>query len=417
MTSRRDFIKHTSTLVAGGVVGGSLLAGCSDGNSNAGSPVSTPSFEPLPKKINFGMYDIHVHASGGSGLQAFLDAGEKFIDRNVQLSAVNLLVAKGVVPRSVSADVMALALKTVDQRFTAYGGFGYWMNTMPCDGPGLRAQLEELMDAGFDGLKMNEGKPNRRNVLLPLDDPRYDGVGELLQKTGWHIVNHVADPEEFWDAEKIPAWANTHGVGNTGGGYLTDDYFPKELHYEETERWLARYPNMNMTFAHAYFLSNFPDRLEALFEKFPNVAIDLCPGVEMFDGFTKQRARWIQFFLKYQDRILFGTDNAVRPFEQVVGHDGSYYDRIAYMRRFLETDDKFEAWGYSLHGFALPENVIAKIYSGNAIMKRGSIKPVVPAKALRYANRLYAEVKDRPDVDDISKQEIREVITFFEKRL
>jgi predicted TIM-barrel fold metal-dependent hydrolase len=157
--------------------------------------------------------------------------------------------------------------------------------------------------------------------------------------------------------------------------------------------------------------------MEALFERFPKVAIDLCPGVEMFDGFTKQRSRWIQFFIKYQDRILFGTDNAVRPFEQVVGHDGSYYDRIAYMRRFLETDDRFEAWSYNLHGFALPENVLNKIYSGNALRLRGPIKAVVPAKAIKYANKLYAEVRDRTDVDDISKQEIREVIAFFEKRL
>ena len=395
-------------LTAGGVVGGGILSGCCGGGA------STP---PPPKKINYGIYDIHVHASGSRGLQAFLDAGEKFIDQNVQVSAVNLLVAKGVVPRNVSADVMALALKTVDPRFTAYGGFGYWMNTMPCDGPGLLAQLEELMDTGFDGLKMNEGKPNRRNVLHPLDDPRYDGVGELLQKTGWHILNHVNDPEEFWDPDKIPVWANTHGVGNTGGGYLSDEYFPKEQHYEEHERWMARYPGMNMTMAHAYFLSNFPDRMEAFFERFPKVSIDLCPGIEMFDGFTKQRNRWIQFFLKYQDRILFGTDNAVRPFEQVVGHDGSYYDRIAYMRRFLETDDRFEAWGYNLHGFALPENVLNKIYSENALRLRGPVKPVVPAKALKYANRLYAEVRDRTDVDDISKQEIREVIEFFEKRL
>ena len=412
MIKRRDFFKQASMLVAGSVGGGSLLSSCDGSNSKESNAVS-----PFQRKINYGIYDCHVHASGGSGLQAFLEAGEKFADETVQVSAVNLLVAKGVVPRNVSADVMALALKIVDPRFTAYGGFGYWMNTMPCDGPGLRAQLEELMDTGFDGLKMNEGKPNRRNVLLPLDDPRYDGVGELLQATGWHVINHVNDPEEFWDPEKIPAWANTHGVGNTGGGYLSDEYFPKEQHYEENERWLERYPNMNMTFAHAYFLSNFPDRLEALFEKYPNVAIDLCPGVEMFDGFSKQRTRWIQFFNKYQDRILFGTDNAVRPFEQVVGHDGSYYDRIANVRRFLETDDRFEAWGYNLHGFALPESVLNKIYSGNVLRKRGPIKAVVPAKALKYANRLYAEVKDRTDVNDTDKQEIRECIAFFEKRL
>jgi hypothetical protein len=311
---------------------------------------------------------------------------------------------------------MALALKTIDPRYTAYGGFGYWFNTIPCDGPGLRAQLEELMDAGFDGLKLIEGKPTNRLIdpALALDHPRYNSVGELLQETGYHILNHVNDPEEFWHPEQVPSWSSS---ASSGGYWETDKFLPKEQHYEEAERWYARYPNMNMTFAHAYFLSNFPDRMEALFERFPKVSIDLCPGIEMFEGFTKYRSQWIPFFLKYQDRILFGTDNVVQSVEQVVGHDGSYYDRIAHMRRFLETDDRFEAWGYNLHGFALPENVINKFYSENALRLRGPIKPVVPAKALKYANRLYAEVRNRTDVEDSAKQDIREAIEFFEKRL
>jgi len=410
MTNRRDFFKQTSLLTAGGLVGGGLLTGFTGSNS------ASQTSEPAPK-VNYGMYDIHVHAStNGKGLQAFIDAGRKFIDATTQVSAVNLLVNKGNSARSPGNDLMALALKTIDPRFTAYGGFGYWMNTMPCDEAGLRAQLEDLMEAGFDGLKMIEGKPTNRRVnpASALDHPRYNGVGELLQKTGWHVINHVNDPEEFWDPELVPDWSSS---SSSGGYWETDRFLPKEQHYQEHENWLARYPNMNLTMAHAYFLSNFPDRLEMFFERFPNVSIDLTPGIEMFDGFTKQRDRWIRFFTKYQDRILFGTDNRVSPNEQVVGHDGSYYDRIAWMRRFLETDDKFEAWGYKLYGFALSENIINKIYSGNALRLRGPIKEVVPAKALDYAKRLYAEVKDRTDVNESAKLEIHECVGFFEKRL
>ena len=403
MTNRRDFIKQASMLAAGGVVGSSLLSGCG-GRGSASAP----------QKINEGIYDIHVHASGGAGLQAFLDAGAKLIDEITQVSAVNLLVRLGNSPRNASAHLMALALKTVDPRYTAYGGFGYgWL---PDDGPGLRAQLQEQMEAGFDGLKMIEGKPtNRRtNPLLALDHPRYNESGEWLQQTGWHILNHVNDPEEFWFPDQVPSWSSS---ASSGGYWETDRFLPKEQHYEEHERWAARYPNMNIMMAHTYFLSNFPDRLEAFFERFPKSSIDLAPGIEMFDGFTKQRNRWMQFFTKYQDRIVFGTDNRLSHLEQRVGHDASYFDRIAYMRRFLETDDRFEAWGYNLHGFALPKNVLNKIYRENAIRMRGPVKPVVPAKALNYANKLYALFKDSEDVPDITKQECREVIEFFEKKV
>ena len=405
MTNRRDFIKQSSLLLAGGVVGSNLLSGCSGGGSKNAAH--------LPQKINAGIYDIHVHAGGGGGLQAFLDAGQKFIDETVQVDAVNLLVYNGNSPRSLSAHLMSLALKTVDPRYTTYGGFGYWL---PCDEEGLRTQLEDMMNAGFDGLKMIEGKPTNRRVdpALALDHPRYNGVGELLQKSGYHILNHVNDPVEFWSPELVPSWSSS----SSSGGYCeTDRFLPYEQHYEETERWFARYPNMNMTFAHAYFLSNFPDRMIALFERFPKVSIDLTPGIEMYEGFTKYRSQWIPFFIKYQDRILFGTDNRVSHQEQVVGHDGSYFDRIAHMRRFLETDDQFEAWGYNLHGLALPKNVIKKIYSENSLRMRGPVKPVVPAKALQYAQKLYTEAIKRDDFTDIAKQEVREVIEFFEKRL
>jgi predicted TIM-barrel fold metal-dependent hydrolase len=407
MTNRRDFLKQASLLAAGGVMGSNFLSGCKGGSSKD----SASNLDP--NRVNYGIYDIHVHAGGGAGLQAFLDAGKKFIDEIVQVDEVTLLVYLGNSPRSVSAHLMALALKAADPRFTAYGGFGYWL---PCDGPGLRAQLEDMMEAGFDGLKMIEGKPTNRRVdpELALDHPRYNSVGELLQQTGFHILNHVNDPEEFWFPEQVPKWSSS---ASSGGYWETDRFLPKEQHYQEAERWFERYPRMNMMFAHAYFLSNFPERMTTLFEKFPNVSIDLTPGIELFDGFSKQRDKWIPFFLKYQDRIVFGTDNRVSHLEQVVGHDGSYFDRIAHMRRFLETDDKFEAWGYNLQGFALPANVIKKIYSENGKRMRGPVKPVVPAKALKYANKLNDLIKGMDNVNDITKQECREVIEFFEKRV
>ena len=407
MTNRRDFIKQASMMVAGGVVGSSILSGC-----GGGSPRSTAS--NLPQRINQGIIDIHVHARSGGGLQAFLDAGKTFIDETVQVDQVNFVVYLGNSPNSLSAHLMTLVLKTVDPRFTTYGGFAY--NWLPWDEAGLRTQLEDMMEAGFDGLKMIEGKPTNRRVdpERALDHPRYNGVGELLQQTGYHVLNHVNDPVEFWSPETVPSWSSS---SSAGGYWETERFLPYEQHYEETERWFARYPNMNQMMAHAYFLSNFPDRMTALFERFPKISIDLTPGIEMYEGFTKYRSQWIPFFNKYQDRIVFGTDNRVDHRPEVVGHDSSYFDRIAIMRRFLETDDRFEEWGYQLHGLALPESVIKKIYSENAIRMRGPVKPVVPAKALKYANKLYAEALKVDSFSDTSKQEVREVIEFFEKRV
>ena len=354
--------------------------------------------------------DSHVHPYGGAGLQAFLKAAEDFIGE-VQVKGVNLQCINNTRYGSAGTDLLALAAKTKDPRFTAYCGFGYWMNTIGHDGPGLRAQLETYMAAGFDGLKMLEGKPTERSISkIPLDDPRYDPAFDLLEKTGFHITSHVNDPEEFWDPKLCPEWANR----GKGGYWDRSIYLTKEEHYTENENLLKRHPKINITFAHAYFLSNYPDRMTALFEKYPNVTVDLTPGIEMYDGFTRQHKIWREIFVKYQDRFLFGTDNAVNPLgKSPITHDGSPRYKVENVARFLTTNDEFEAWGYKLKGLGLPKEASAKILSGNYLRLRGSPKPVNRDAAIAYGEALQREVKDRGDVGDGKKRDIAEAIAFF----
>jgi hypothetical protein len=69
-----------------------------------------------------------------------------------------------------------------------------------------------------------------------------------------------------------------------------------------------------------------------------------------------------RFFLKYQDRIMFGTDT----------HPDREAYRIYY--RFLETDDEYFDCSKSHHrqgfwpiyGIFLPKDVLAKVYYKNA---------------------------------------------------
>ena len=76
-------------------------------------------------------------------------------------------------------------------------------------------------------------------------------------------------------------------------------------------------------------------------------------------GRQPRRAR--EFFLKYQDRIMFGTDNEVT--------EEMYRNHF----RWLETaDEYFDYWGYpgqgrwEIYGMDLPDPVLEKIYHGNA---------------------------------------------------
>jgi len=364
---------------------------------------------------HYGNYDItdsHVHPIGGAGLEKFLNAAEKFMDE-VRVKAVNLLYVNNGRFCTIGADLLSLALKTKDPRFTVYNSFGYWMKTIPCDGPGLKAQLETFMAAGFDGLKMLEGKPTERAInKIPLDDPRYDPAFDLLEKTGYHIVSHVNDPEEFWDKETCPAWANY----GDGGYWDTTKYLSKEQHYIENEKLLARHPGINVTFAHAYFLSNFPDRMTALLDKYPNVTIDFCPGIEMYDGFTKQYKRWREIFIAYQDRFIFGTDNVINPMGITpLTHDGSFPYKVETIYRFLTSSDEFEAWGFRLKGMNLPHEAAVKILGGNYLRLRGASKPVNRDAAIAYGEALLKDIRARNDIGAAEAKDIADVVEYFKQ--
>jgi len=76
----------------------------------------------------------------------------------------------------------------------------------------LARQVAALKAQGFDGLKLIEGKPEVRKLLpYPLDGPLYAELWAALEQEQFPVVFHVADPDEFWDAERCPAWARKSG--------------------------------------------------------------------------------------------------------------------------------------------------------------------------------------------------------------
>jgi predicted TIM-barrel fold metal-dependent hydrolase len=163
-------------------------------------------------------------------------------------------------------------------------------------------QLNELEKIGFDGIKMIEGKPtSHRTIGKNLLNEEFDKFFAEAEKRGTHITFHVSDPKEFWE--------------NEGGDYYGDPTFAT---YDEINRQaykiLETHPNLKVTFAHFFFKSETPKDLIDLFEKYPNVCVDLTPGWEMYLSFYENKEYFKEFMTKYSKRILLGTD-ATFPWE------------------------------------------------------------------------------------------------------
>ena len=92
----------------------------------------------------------------------------------------------------------------------------------------------------------------------------------------------------------------------------------------------------------------------------PNVHVDIAARI---GELGRQPYSTRAFFLRYQDRILFGSDLAPDP------------DMYAVHYRFLETLDESFDYGtgvvpeqgrWQIHGIGLPDEVLRKVYADNA---------------------------------------------------
>lgn len=229
----------------------------------------------------------------------------------------------------------------------------------------LAAQVDAFVAIGCDGLKMVEGKPTSRQVMnIPATDAYFADYWARVEELGLPIVWHVNDPEEFWEPDKLPAWAREQKWG-----YGPEDVQKEQL-YAEVDEVLARHPRLKVIFPHFYFLSADLARAGRFLDEHPSVNLDLAPGIEYLYNLSRDPDATHAFFTRYADRILYGTDLMSR----LTVDEGRY--RAGIIFRWLETEDTFRVpAGVDfllgkpedgvIRGIALPDDVLAKLYGGN----------------------------------------------------
>jgi predicted TIM-barrel fold metal-dependent hydrolase len=223
-------------------------------------------------------------------------------------------------------------------------------------------QLDDAVARGARGLKqlkdLGLGVRDKSGNLIAVDDPRLDPIWEECGRLGIPVSIHVSDPEAFF-----------HPVDNTNERYeeLTEhpdwsfygpEFPTKESILAARDRMFAKHPHTTFVALH---MANWPENLDYvshLLDTLPNVMVEFGAR-EAELGRQPRRAR--EFFIKYQDRIMFGTDN---------GMDEAMYRNHF---RWLETaDEYFDYWGYPgqgrwrIYGMELPDSVLEKIYHKNA---------------------------------------------------
>jgi predicted TIM-barrel fold metal-dependent hydrolase len=121
--------------------------------------------------------------------------------------------------------------------------------------------------------------------------------------------------------------------------------------------------------AHLASLEYDVDRIAAFLDRFPNANVETAARMSQVQyqsvrDYEKVRA----FFIKYQDRILYGTDLTLSPGDDVAAFKASAHDVWTRDWRYLATSEsqRVEMIKADVKGLALPRAVIDKIFYRNA---------------------------------------------------
>ena len=231
------------------------------------------------------------------------------------------------------------------------------------------AQLEADVKAGAVGVgEVGKGfglsTKKRDGTRLKLDDPELDPIFQAAARLRVPVFIHTADPQEFFKEIDLTNERWLELALFPGRRYPQDQYPSFEQLATERDGLFRRNPKTTFVTAHMGWHANDLGRLGKLMTELPNVYTEV--GAVLYDIGRQPRVAH-DFFVKFQDRILFGKDS-FQPEEY------PYYWRV-----FETRDDYFDYYrGYhafwKLYGLGLPDPVLRKIYFENALR----ITPAIP---------------------------------------
>ena len=223
------------------------------------------------------------------------------------------------------------------------------------------SDLEAAVKNGAIGLKITKGLGLRSKkadgTRLKVDDPALKPVWDACARMNIPVIIHTAEPKEFFSPldYKNERWLELALFPDRR------NYMPGQPTFEELQgerdRMFEANPKTRYIGAHfAYYGHNLPGAARLL-DRLPNVVLEVSAVLYEF-GRQPRAAR--EFFIKYQDRVLFGKDS-------YAPSEFPYYWRV-----FETADEYFDYYRdyhatWKLYGMDLPDDVLKKIYYKNAL--------------------------------------------------
>jgi predicted TIM-barrel fold metal-dependent hydrolase len=243
--------------------------------------------------------------------------------------------------------------------------------------------IKKSVENGAVGVKVRKNigffLKDENSKLVMIDHPRFDPILDYLAKNHIPLIGHLGEHRNSWlPLEKMTVngnrdYARAHPEEHM---YLHPERPSYEDYINARDRMLEKHPDLVFIGAHLGSLEWSVDELARRLDKFPNMSVDMAERVShlQYQSLSEwQKVR--DFFIKYQDRLIYGTDlrssamdivnKGIKDPEGIKKHAHEVWMRHwkfftdDQMMRVPKVEGEFK-------GLKLPREVVDKIYRTNA---------------------------------------------------
>jgi predicted TIM-barrel fold metal-dependent hydrolase len=236
--------------------------------------------------------------------------------------------------------------------------------------------LKKSFDSGAVGVKVwkNIGMTikDKQGRFIMIDDPVFDPIFNYLEQNDIPVIGHIGEPKNCWlpldsmTTNNDRAYFKAHPEYHM---YLHPEYPSYDSIIRSRDHLLEKHPKLRFTGAHLASLEWSVDEIAKRLDRFPNMCVD--PAERMGQLQYQSIRDWQKvhdFFIRYQDRIMYGTDledNYSEAPDYIKGHAHELWLQDW---QYLTSGDSLQSPFVSekFKGLHLPKPVIDKIYFSNA---------------------------------------------------
>ncbi|MCX2679243.1 amidohydrolase family protein [Galbibacter sp. EGI 63066] len=245
--------------------------------------------------------------------------------------------------------------------------------------PHAMQQIKNGLKNGAVGVKiwknigMDQSVVDKNGNFVMLDDPRFHPIYEYLQENNILLIGHQGEPKNCWlPLEEMTVDSDRDYFSEHPEYHMYKN--PKYPSYEEQmqarDNVLEKFSKLKYVGLHLFSMEWSIDEVAKRLDTYPNTMTDLAERICHVQLQAKDAHQKVKdFFIKYQDRIIYGTD-VIDDGSMTEEEVANKFERLWKNHwDFFATDKTLTAPEFkgSFQGLSLPEEVLKKIFYQNAV--------------------------------------------------